>query len=549
MYHKVNIFSYFSLLIILFSVTIFVITCQKKEVKKTIISGIDPEGQILDFKLNDQSIPIDQKNKKISTEMTQAEFGSGIFMLNMKLSINTDNVTPENNQEIILFIQNKKAIQNFIVKGSNGELITYVLTIYIVTGEPQITKFKVENIEGTINHAQKTIDLALMPTQFNQGNFTSPNIEISRGSEILNSDLSKPFIISQNVSKKSYTVFLTDNPEITSTYQVNIYETTCEIYTEEDLRNKLTTFSTDKNAYCVLRNDIYLTKDWVPIVNFHGIFDGQDFTIHNLTINRPNENEIGFFKELNAKEIKNIKFKNVNIKGKDNVGTLSGQVREGIILNRVRVQGFIEGNNYVGGLVNMMNPNSPARKNIEVFYSSFSGKIETKLATNANSSALIGLSTKQLYLSNNKFNILVKESYFDGILAGSALSGLTAENNLSTQLINTYSKGQALSESSNSITFNSNQVDFTYSTMSFPDGNYYLGDEIKNSQNNSLFVPMPKAGITLYTPSPPYKAPTPLTLDQVKDTNTFINKGFSPKIWDFYTDGRWPTLINTPEDW
>ena len=60
---------------------------------------------------------------------------------------------------------------------------------------------------------------------------------------------------------------------------------------------------------------------------------------------------------------------------------------------------------------------------------------------------------------------------------------------------------------------------------------------------------MPKTGITLFTPSPPYKAPIPLTLDQVKDPNTFINKGFSPKIWDFYTDGRWPTLINTPEDW
>ncbi len=89
---------------------------------------------------------------------------------------------------------------------------------------------------------------------------------------------------------------------------------------------------------------------------FKGKFDGGAKTISNLTINLPNDDNVGLFGHMSAGEIVGLNLENINVTGKDNVGGLVGVLgaspyawstaREIIIRNS-----NITGNNYVGGLV------------------------------------------------------------------------------------------------------------------------------------------------------------------------------------------------------
>ena len=95
-------------------------------------------------------------------------------------------------------------------------------------------------------------------------------------------------------------------------------------------------------------------KGWNPIRNnsngFTGNFDGDNHTIYNLTIKRPDSNYIGFFGVLNINStIKNIGLLNVNIEGEDYVGGLVGK-STGTIINSY-VSGTVNGNKNIGGLV------------------------------------------------------------------------------------------------------------------------------------------------------------------------------------------------------
>ena len=105
-----------------------------------------------------------------------------------------------------------------------------------------------------------------------------------------------------------------------------------------------------KDKFYKLTNDIDLSiyENWLPIgylpspsTNsgasgnyFRGTFDGNNHTIHNLTINRPLDSGLGLFGTMEDfcilgnhavnPVIKNVKLRNVNIIGKDCVGSLVG---------------------------------------------------------------------------------------------------------------------------------------------------------------------------------------------------------------------------------
>ncbi|WNL33232.1 GLUG motif-containing protein [Arcobacter cryaerophilus gv. pseudocryaerophilus] len=83
---------------------------------------------------------------------------------------------------------------------------------------------------------------------------------------------------------------------------------------------------------------------------FNGTFDGLGFTISNLYINRPSQDNIGLFGYTNNATIKNIGLKNVNIFGINYAGGLVGVNEYGTISNSYAT-GTVSGNNYVGGLV------------------------------------------------------------------------------------------------------------------------------------------------------------------------------------------------------
>ena len=95
-------------------------------------------------------------------------------------------------------------------------------------------------------------------------------------------------------------------------------------------------------------------RGWQPIGGpdnqFNTLFDGNNYTISNLMINRSNSNSIGLFGDIgSAAKIANTGLFNVNIKGDNYVGGLVAMSR-GNITNS-HVIGIIEGNIDVGGLV------------------------------------------------------------------------------------------------------------------------------------------------------------------------------------------------------
>ena len=137
----------------------------------------------------------------------------------------------------------------------------------------------------------------------------------------------------------------------------------------------------------VLSNDIDLSgyPNWDPIGTlanpFTGTFDGNGHTISNLTINRPAQDNVGLFGVINTTKAKhapgansapsepivsNLLFTNASIKGRDNVGILTGQhttdVGEGndhvvtignygFLCQNIMVVGTVNGRSNVGGLL------------------------------------------------------------------------------------------------------------------------------------------------------------------------------------------------------
>lgn len=106
-----------------------------------------------------------------------------------------------------------------------------------------------------------------------------------------------------------------------------------------------------------LGNDLDFHNDeWLPVgVKGHdyvGSFDGQNYKISNLYVNKPGENYTGLFgKAWGAKELENVDFENVNITGEQYAGTLAGQLGSSTVKN-VNVNNFVfRTGKFTGGIV------------------------------------------------------------------------------------------------------------------------------------------------------------------------------------------------------
>ena len=95
-------------------------------------------------------------------------------------------------------------------------------------------------------------------------------------------------------------------------------------------------------------------ENWTPIgrvgTPFSGVFDGKDFTICNLFIDRNSESNIGLFGYTTGGEIKNFTLQNVNVLGYLEVGAVAGTPYTAEYSN-IDVTGdiIVKGFSYVGG--------------------------------------------------------------------------------------------------------------------------------------------------------------------------------------------------------
>ncbi len=123
-----------------------------------------------------------------------------------------------------------------------------------------------------------------------------------------------------------------------------------------------------------LENDIYMNDiEFNPIGKrigektyfFSGTFDGNNHSIHNLNINKADEDFIALFGQLNSATIKNLTLKNVDIKGNIVVGGIAGysfsttfencKVIDGTISSQGKITGGIVGENASGKILSCTN--------------------------------------------------------------------------------------------------------------------------------------------------------------------------------------------------
>ncbi len=103
------------------------------------------------------------------------------------------------------------------------------------------------------------------------------------------------------------------------------------------------------------------TKVWnsnsgfIPVgnstTNFTGNFDGQNFAIYNLAIDRSSTDNIGLFGYILGGTVTNLNLINADITGSNNTGALAGVADEGTTITSCSSSGTITGANDTGGLI------------------------------------------------------------------------------------------------------------------------------------------------------------------------------------------------------
>ncbi len=190
---------------------------------------------------------------------------------------------------------------------------------------------------------------------FRNGIDYSNYIQLPRTSTVAENNLNYLLSIDKNIPIGSYELRLTygdytfnSNIVIPNFYALEgngTEDNPYKIYTEEDLNQ----IRYDLDAYYILKNDITLTNDWVPIGTYNNPFtgglDGDNHTIYNLKITNSNEDYSGLFGYVFAKfpyqyqnngdliavyedtYIKNLKIENADISSNGDVGILIGCLR------------------------------------------------------------------------------------------------------------------------------------------------------------------------------------------------------------------------------
>lgn len=90
--------------------------------------------------------------------------------------------------------------------------------------------------------------------------------------------------------------------------------------------------------------------------SFKGYYNGNGYTINGICINRANTQYVGlfgyFYSSLNFpyNRIENLYLSNVNISGKDHVGSICGSVHDGVLMNCSSTGSVSASSGYAGGL-------------------------------------------------------------------------------------------------------------------------------------------------------------------------------------------------------
>ena len=86
-------------------------------------------------------------------------------------------------------------------------------------------------------------------------------------------------------------------------------------------------------------------------ISFTGTYNGQDYTVSNLYINRPTTDNVALFGQITNATINNLGVESADITGHNNTGALIGFNNSGSSVSRCHSSGDINGVSGIGGLV------------------------------------------------------------------------------------------------------------------------------------------------------------------------------------------------------
>lgn len=196
----------------------------------------------------------------------------------------------------------------------------------------------------------------------------------------------------------------------------------------------------------LLGNDIDCSSiiNFIPIPNFGGSFDGQNYTINNLTIDSSGSGAGLFGVQGQDISISNLIITNADISGGSGVGCFVGAYSFAntggtVTMNNVHCSGSIIGTSFnIGGLAGAM-------RYVSISNSSFTGTISSP--DNTNIGGLVGSTVE---------GVSISDSNFDGTITGSmAVGGLIGsiqcwKSSCANSISDSYSSGTLTSSSTNS---------------------------------------------------------------------------------------------------
>ena len=119
--------------------------------------------------------------------------------------------------------------------------------------------------------------------------------------------------------------------------------------TDTDINEGFKSIGIDENGY-IIKTDVNTDNGVVKKNGFYGNFDGLDYNIFGLTINRSVEDNVGLFGAVDGATINNVTLVGGEITGKDNVGAIVGSANNTTLTNVVN-SAAVSGNINVGGIV------------------------------------------------------------------------------------------------------------------------------------------------------------------------------------------------------
>ena len=238
------------------------------------------------------------------------------------------------------------------------------------------------------------------------------------------------FTVSDGNLSDSKTVYITVENGNGSGTESDPYK----IYTLDDLQN----MNNDSDAHFILMNDIdaSATSTWnsgagfKPIgeyeTRFVGTFNGQNYTISNLYINRPSTNYIGLFGYVDGSfNTMHLNLENVYVVGNFGTGGLIGELEHGEVY-QCNVSGYVKGPHCTGGLIGIMENDG------SVIKSSTTGIMES---TGVCVGGLIGEAISRCEVINSSSTMSINgQNYIGGLVGLNSRSNIT--NSYSTGKLN-----------------------------------------------------------------------------------------------------------------